>query len=175
MKKIFKSKSLPGLSKEELNKLTSAKAANQEQGKYNVESGHLANIQPLALEGFLNSDYWHSEEHIASLSKAGVASSVVNLKKGNIGKDSKMSMYKMDKNRRKWAIAILPLGRKHWLPAEIKELITNKQWYSVRHRTDFTTRLDKKGGYHNTQYYYKLNLKEVKKYANMSEPKFSDY
>lgn len=174
-KPIFKSKSLPGLSKEELNKMTHQKLVSEENGARNRDTGHLANIRPKAWKAFQESGYIGSEAFYDRSIKGGHSAADVNLKNGIVGEDSKMAKYKKDLNRIKWAKSILPLGKKQFLPSEVLDLISNKTWHNIRRRSNLVIKLDKKGGYHNTIHYYKLNLKEVNKFANMPKPNFSDY
>lgn len=160
-KPIFKSKSIPGLSKEELNKMTHANLASQMVGKANVESGHLESIRPMALDAYMNGDYWHSEDHRASLSKGGVASSKVNLAKNNVGfTDSNMSNYKRAKKAKERARLLLNLNEE-FMAIDAKEYFSNKQWGYVR-QTDLVINTGKKAGYHNCHPIYKLNHEAIK-------------
>ena len=133
-----------------------------------------AEIQSLANEVFVNSEYFHSDVHIESLSRGGVASSVVNLEKNNVGsEDSKMAIYKRALNRKRWAQLLLDLGKDEFLTAETRATITNKTWFNITTRSNFVIKTDKKGGYHNTAHYYKLNKEAVLEAAN-SNPTFFD-
>lgn len=135
------------------------KAHGPKQGKSNVESGHLDNIRPLALDAFMNGDYWHSDEHKASLSKAAKASAKVNLDKGNIGKDSAMSKYKIAKKAKERAKLLLNLNEE-FMAKDAKEYFSKKQWFYVRD-SDLVINTGRKGGYHNCHPIYKLNHKAI--------------
>lgn len=160
MKKIqFANKELPGLSHDELLKMT-------------YKSLHFESIKPMALEAYMNSDYFHSEEHIKSLSRGGVASSEVNKERGNIGGiDSKMARYKKAVKAKERAKLLITLPE-FFFPAEAKKRFTGKQWYNIT-ETDLVIKTDKKGGYHNSASYYKLNNEAIQKALNTSTD--SDY
>jgi len=146
------------------------KNANKQWREDNPEL-YAANTK-LANEVFVNSDYFHSDEHIKSLSRGGTAASLVNMTKGNIGgKDSKMSIYKKALNRKKWAIALLPLMDKEFLPSEVYDFVTTKQWHNIMTKCNLVIKTDKKGGYHNNGNYYILNKKLVLEASN-SNPIF---
>ena len=123
-------------------------------------------ITALANKAFMESDYFLSDEHRASLSRGAKSSAKVQLEKGNIGPDSFMSKYKMEKNRVKWANALIKAGTEKNLPAHFKQFITGKTWHNVRTRSNLVIQLDEKGGHHNTQHFYKLNMDEINKYLN---------
>ena len=129
-------------------------------GKWGVESGHLDNIRPMALEAFMNGDYWHSDEHKANLSKAAISSSKVNLAKNNIGStDSNMANYKRAKKAKERANLLLNLNEE-FMAKDAKQYFSNKQWGYVRN-TNLVIKTDRKGGYHNTNTIYKLNYKAI--------------
>jgi hypothetical protein len=118
-------------------------------------------IQKMANDAFLNSEYFHSEAHILSLSKAGVASSVVNLEKGNIGKDSAMSRYKMAKNRKKWALALMNIDKSEFSSKEAKQYVTVKQFHNILNRSNLIYDTGNRGGYHNQTRYYAIDLDAI--------------
>lgn len=167
---LFGFKPLKGLENlDDLNKLTLQKvasqeaykewaAANPELVKERARAGGIASeaigckiwreknpeafkaVQEMAIKAFMESDYWHSEKHIASLSKGGVASSVVNLEKGNIGKDSAMSRYKIAKKAKERAKLLLTLPE-YFKSKDANKLFTKKQWLRITNETDLVIKI----------------------------------
>ena len=118
-------------------------------------------IQKMATDAFVNSEYFHSEEHFLSMSKGGVASSVVNLAKGNVGEDSTMSRYKIAKNRKKWALALMNIDKSEFSSKEAKQYVTTKQFHNILNRSNLIYDTGNRGGYHNQTRYYALNLDAI--------------
>ena len=131
-------------------------------------------VQEMAIKAFMESEYWHSDTHIASLAKGGVASSKVNLEKGNIGKDSAMSNYKKAKNRKKWAQALLVFKDIEFTPKDAMQHVTAKQWHNIKNISDLVYQTEKRSGYHNQTRWYKLNMKAIE-IALAASDNFEDY
>ena len=165
----FLSKLTMLMQKENKSRYERRKIANKQWREDNPEA--FINARKLATESFVNGEYFHSDAHIQSLKKGAIASSLVNLEKNNIGKDSKMAKYKIALNRKKWAIALMPLIDKEFLPKEVYKFVTTKQWLNIITRSELVIKTNKQGGYHNCANYYVLNKEEVLAAVN-SNPKF---
>jgi len=146
---------------------------NEEATKWrNNNPERFEEIRKSAVQSFLNSEYFHSEEHIECLKRAGKASSRINIEKGNIGKDSKMSSYKIAKKAKERAKLLLQLPEE-FLGSDAKKIFTTKQWYRIM-KTDLVIKTNKKGGYNNTNYYWKLNIDAIE-YALQQSDNPDDY
>ena len=124
------------------------------QGKRNVESGLLDNIRPLAADAFQK---WAEENREILVERGkvfGKLAAKTNMERGNF---DKLAEKNKKRRRETWANKLRPLLGKEFLPAEARALLTHKQWHNARHRSDMVIKLDKMGGYHNTQHYYILN------------------
>lgn len=174
MKKQFgKPLNLKGLEDGKLDKFSIAEIAISENGKNNVESGHLENIRELANEAYMNSEYFHSEKHIASLKKGGVASSIVNKEKGNIGGgESNMVKYKMAKKAKERALMLMNLPNE-FTPKEATKIFTSKQWFNIK-KTNLVIKTEKRSGYNNKTPHYILNNEAIKLAIDTSDNP-SDY
>jgi hypothetical protein len=159
----------------EFNATPEHKEVVSRNGKRNVKSGHLANIRPLALKAFMESDYIGSEAFYDRSSKGGQTTCKLNIENGNVGtKESRMAIYKRAQNRKKWALLLLDLGMDEFLTSDTHATITGKTWFNITTRSNFVIKTDKRGGYHNTAHYYRLNLEAVLEAANSNPQFFKD-
>lgn len=131
-------------------------------------------IRKMATQAWIDSGYLGSDKHLKDCAKGGKNSSIVNLEKGNIGADSAMSRYKMARNRKKWAEALLNFKDKEFSSKDAKQYVTNKQFWNILSRSNLIYDTGKRGGYNNVVRYYALNMEEINNALNASTNK-DDY
>jgi len=145
------------------------------QKKWREENAeYFEEIRKAAIQAWLDSGYLGSEKHRADAAKGGVLSKKTNIDRGNIGPNSAMSRWKIAKKAKERAEILLAANLpKKFLPGEAAKAFTTKQWGYVRD-SGLIIKLEEMGGYHNTQHYYKLNMKAIRKALKQSTNK-DDY
>lgn len=156
-------KELPGLSHEDLVKLSANKLASIENGNSNRDSGLLERIRPLATKAFLEGDYIGSQAFYERSSKGGKITYNLNKENGNM---ERLADLKTRQNRKKWAKLLLDLKLEEFMPAAVRSTITIKTWFNITTRSELVIKTDKMGGYHNVCNYYKLNYDAINEALN---------